>query len=62
MITIKLYAEKFSDSVIIILPAILVEVCKNEIHFGFAWLRGMVTTEIEWGKKAKIAANENKNK
>ena len=63
MVTIKLYTERWLDEVTAILPTLLVEApCKTELHLGLIWLKWGAAIELKWTKKAKIAANENKNK
>lgn len=63
MVTIKLYTERLLEGGAVILPTILAEApCRNNICFGLIWLKWAAAIEVEWSKKAKIAANENKNK
>lgn len=63
MVTIKFYTEKCLEAGAILLPTILVEVpAKTNFCLAVVWLKWGAAIELEWTKKAKIAANENKNK
>ncbi len=63
MVTIKLYTEKCLEAGAIILPTVLVEMStKNNFCLAIVWLKWGAAIELKWTKKAKIAANENKNK
>lgn len=62
MVIMKFSTEKLDDRTVVLVPTIVAEFTKRKIMLGLLWMCGAFGISIEWSKKAKIAANENKNK
>ena len=56
----KFSTERFDDRTVMLIPTIAIEFTKRKIMLGLLWVCGAFGISIEWGRKAKIAANENK--